>query len=98
MSKVFAAISSESFPATNQRTAYVALTRGEEQVMVFTDDRGELLKAMSRPDDPMSATELSGAVNGAMNLMDRLKKLAFARGLSETERDLTHDRGLDHAG
>ena len=57
--KVFIGISSESFPATYQRTGYVAVTRGKEQVQIFTDDRKELLKAVSRPDEPMSATELS---------------------------------------
>ena len=59
MDKVFVGMSSESFPATYQRTAYVALTRGKEQAQIFTDDRNELLKAVSRPDDPLSATELS---------------------------------------
>ena len=58
MDKVFIGMSSESFPATYQRTAYVAVTRGREQAQIFTDDRNELLKAVSRPDDPMSATEL----------------------------------------
>ena len=57
--KVFIGMSSESFPATYQRTAYVAVTRGKEQAQIFTDDRDELLKAMSRPDDPMSATEIA---------------------------------------
>ena len=37
--KVFVGVSSESFPATYQRTAYVALTRGKEQAVIFTDDR-----------------------------------------------------------
>ena len=50
--KVFVGVSSESFPATYQRTAYVAVTRGKEQAQIFTDDRKELLKAVSRPDDP----------------------------------------------
>jgi conjugative relaxase-like TrwC/TraI family protein len=59
--KVFAAMSSDSLPAVNRRTAYVALTRGKEQAVIFTDDRYELLKAMQRPDEPMSATELAGA-------------------------------------
>ncbi len=57
--KVFIGMSSESFPATYQRTAYVAVTRGREQAQIFTDDRKELLKAVSRPDDPLSATELA---------------------------------------
>jgi hypothetical protein len=57
--KVFIGMSSESFPATYQRTAYVAVTRGREQAQIFTDDRQELFKAICRPDDPLSATELS---------------------------------------
>jgi conjugative relaxase-like TrwC/TraI family protein len=97
--KVFVAISSQSLPATNQRTAYVALTRGKEQAVVFTDDRKELLKAVSRPDDPMSATELSDSAEEKANLQDRLKRLAIARSRSkQAGRDLVSDRGLDHAG
>jgi conjugative relaxase-like TrwC/TraI family protein len=96
--KVFAAISSQSLPATNERTAYVTLTRGREQAVVFTDDRKELLKAMSRPDDPVSATELAGTREQAPTLLDRLKKLAFTRGQSMAGRHSTRDRGLDHAG
>jgi conjugative relaxase-like TrwC/TraI family protein len=57
--KVFLGISSESLPATNQRTAYVAMTRGKEQVQIFTDDKEELLKAISRLDEPMSAMNLA---------------------------------------
>ena len=106
--KVFVAISSESLPATNQRTAYVALTRGKEQAQVYTDDRNELLKAIGRPDDPLSATELAESTNHKPTLRDRLAKpLALARrqaalvmqkhGLgnrrnSMLERDLDHDR------
>jgi conjugative relaxase-like TrwC/TraI family protein len=103
--KVFVAISSQSLPATNQRTAYVALTRGKEQVVVFTDDRKELLKAMSRPDDPISATELAEPAQEKPSLRDRLmKRLAFDRslGIFGQRRDSIQqgigDRGLDHAG
>jgi ATP-dependent exoDNAse (exonuclease V) alpha subunit len=102
--KVFVAISSQSLPATNERTAYVALTRGREQAMVFTDDRKELLKAISRPDDPLSATELAESTNGKPTMRDRLAKpLALARRLAafaqqnsqrilKPERDMSHDR------
>jgi conjugative relaxase-like TrwC/TraI family protein len=107
--KVFVAISSQSLPATNQRTAYVALTRGKEQAVVFTDDRKELLKAVSRPDDPISATELAEPGQEKPALRDRLMtRLAFARGFGifGQRRDSTQqgigdrmtDRGLDHAG
>jgi conjugative relaxase-like TrwC/TraI family protein len=96
--KVFAAISSQSFPATTQRTGAVALTRGREQVLIFTDDRKELLKALSRPDEPMSATELAGSAEQTPTLLDRLKKLAFTRNITAAQKHRTHDRGLDHAG
>lgn len=43
----------------DERTAYVAVTRGREKVEIFTDDKEELLSAMTRQDDPMSATELT---------------------------------------
>ena len=79
--KVFIGMSSESFPATTERTGYVAVTRGREQVQIFTDDRKELLKALTRPDDPMSATELSQSAPQKPTLRNRLTKgLAFARG------------------
>jgi len=102
--KVFVAISSQSLPATNERTAYVALTRGKEKATVFTDDRADLLKAMSRPDDPMSATELAESTNGKPTVRERLAKpLALARRMAgfaqynppkilKTERDMSHDR------
>jgi predicted transcriptional regulator len=96
--KVFAGISSQSLPATNQRTAYVALTRGKELALVFTDDRKDLLRAMERPDEPLSATELAEIGRKPPTLLDRLKTLAFRRWGSEQEREPTHDRGLDHAG
>jgi ATP-dependent exoDNAse (exonuclease V) alpha subunit len=96
--KILVAISSQSLPATNERTAYVALTRGREKAVVFTDDRIELLKAASRPDDPMSATELAGSAEQAPTLLDRLKKLAFTRNLVAAQKHRTHNRGLDHAG
>jgi conjugative relaxase-like TrwC/TraI family protein len=107
--KVFVAISSESAPATNQRTAYVALTRGKEQAVIFTDDRKELLKAVSRPDDPISATELSEPAQPKPGLRERLGRLAIARGLRlfgarsnglqpGMDKEARIGRELDHAG
>ncbi|MGH7169978.1 MAG: MobF family relaxase, partial [Gemmataceae bacterium] len=78
--KVFIGMSSESFPATYQRTAYVAVTRGKEQAQIFTDDRNELLKAMTRPDEPMSATSLAESTKQKPGLKRGLvKSLTLAR-------------------
>jgi len=103
--KVFVGVSSESFPATYQRTAYVALTRGREQVQIYTDDRNELLSAISRSDEPLSATELSESPGQSPASK---KRQGFIRGLSvfggrdnSTQpgigNESMNDRGLDHA-
>jgi conjugative relaxase-like TrwC/TraI family protein len=97
--KLFVGMSSESFPATTERTAYVALTRGREQVQIFTNDREELMKAVTRPDDPMSATELTQGTPQKPTLRKN-KGLAFARGRAAMEPGLAKspavERGLDH--
>lgn len=106
--KVFVGISHESFPATGQRTAYVAVTRGKEQAVIFTDDRKELLKAAGRPDEPMSATELAQPETQKPTMKDRMKRLAFARGLGvfagrndpmipANVRNTAIEREVDHA-
>ena len=77
--------------------------------MIYTDDRNELMKAVSRPDDPMSATELSDSRPPKPALKDRLmKRLEFARGLAVfgqrndamqpgVARDATVQREMDNA-
>jgi conjugative relaxase-like TrwC/TraI family protein len=98
--KVFIGMSSESFGATNQRTGYVAVTRGKEQAQIFTDDREALLKAVSRPDDPLSATELADAQ--PKNAPSLTRRSLVRGGPSfpppKVTKHPTKDRGLDHAG
>jgi len=106
--KVFIGMSSESFPATYQRTAYVAVTRGREQAQIFTNDRKELLKAVCRPDEPLSATELAESAKHTPTLRNRLAKhLTTAQQLAAValqhhltrqgnERSSTPERGMDH--
>ncbi|MBI1347066.1 relaxase domain-containing protein [bacterium] len=108
--KVFVGVSSESLPATYQRTAYVALTRGREQAQIYTDDRTELIKAVSRADEPLSATEISETPQQNPDLPARLmKRLGFGRGFTVFDgrqnssqpgisNEHLNDRGLDHAG
>jgi conjugative relaxase-like TrwC/TraI family protein len=91
--KIFAGISSESLPATNRRTVYVAATRGREQCLIVTDNKAELMKAAERPDEPLSATEFV-QTRRKPTLRQRLgKHLAFARRLSYFNR--THERQAD---
>ena len=78
--KVLVAMSSQSLPATNQRSFYVASTRAKKQVQVFTDDKKELLHAALRPDEPLSATEFVESTRRKPPLKARLHKhLAFQR-------------------
>lgn len=88
--KVFVGMSSESLPAINQRSSYVALTRGKEKVEIYTDDRTELLRAMSRPDEPMSATELNGSAKQPPNGRDRARARRMAA--------VAHNQSLNHTG
>jgi conjugative relaxase-like TrwC/TraI family protein len=108
--KVFVGVASESFPSTYERTAYVSLTRGKEQAEVYTDDRDELLRAVSRLDEPLSAMELSESAQQELASPDRItNRRRFARGHSVFDgrqnssqpaigNELTSERGLGHAG
>jgi hypothetical protein len=71
-------ISSQSLPATTQRTAYVAVTRGKSRVQIFTDDSKELLKAFGRTDDPLSATEISRDMQPQPHVRDWMKEQQLA--------------------
>jgi conjugative relaxase-like TrwC/TraI family protein len=83
VNKVFIGLGSQSFPATNQRSLYVPVTRGKEQAVIFTDDKKALLKAVQRPDEPLSATEFVQARRKAPPLRKRLgRHLAYLRRLS----------------
>ena len=82
VSKVIVSIPSDAFGAANQRRFYVPATRGKEQCLVFTDSKPDLLRAVQKPDEPMSATELAEAVKPKPPLLQRLQKsLAFIRRL-----------------
>jgi ATP-dependent exoDNAse (exonuclease V) alpha subunit len=57
--RVLVAIGQESFPAASQEQFYVSASRGRESCTVFCEDRKELLEAVSRSGDRMSAMELA---------------------------------------
>ena len=72
--KVFIGESSQSFGATNQRSFYVPVTRGRYQAVIFTDSKEELLKAVQKPDTPLSATEFAEITRRKPPLRQRLLK------------------------
>jgi conjugative relaxase-like TrwC/TraI family protein len=107
--RVFIGQSSQSFPATNRRSFYVPVTRGREQAVVFTDDKAELLKAVQRADEPLSATELDQARRRKSPLRQRLhnhlarmrRSASFARTHEPPQqgrhRPPSWDREIGHA-
>ena len=47
-----------TFPATNAKQLYVSVSRGRDRVMIYTEDKDELLNHASRMGDRQSAIEL----------------------------------------
>lgn len=102
VNKVFVAIDSESMKATDQRTAYVAITRGKEQAVIFTDDHTELLKAATRSDQSLSATELVepkqlSAKAFSNRRMGRQQAIVPEVSTPVPFREVTPNRDHDHA-
>ena len=109
VNKVFIAESSLSVGATNQRSFYVPVTRGKEQALIYTDSKHELLRAVQRPDTPLSATEFVQSSVRSVPLRQRLKNhLAFVRRAAtfarthaprpgETNRHLSPKQEHNHA-
>ena len=83
VNKVFIGLGSQSFGATNQRSFYTSVTRGKEQALVFSENKQELLRAVQRPDEPLSATEFVRSRRQVPPLRKRLgKHLAYLRRLA----------------
>lgn len=73
---VFLAQAAESFPASSQAQFYVSASRARDGVHIYTDDAKGLKRAVARPDQPLSATEL----------LEGQKQPARAKGPSMAER------------
>jgi len=55
--RVFIGQSSDSFPASSREQFYVSVSRARERAVVYTDDKADLLAAVDRSDDRVTATE-----------------------------------------
>lgn len=56
--KVIIGQSAESFPASGKEQFYVSVSRGRKQAVIFTDHKVDLLKAVSKSDERLTATDL----------------------------------------
>jgi hypothetical protein len=98
VSKVLVSLPSEAFGVANQRRLYVPAIRGKEQCLVFTDDKQGLLKAVQKPDQPLSATELAEAARRKPPLKERLRRhLSFMRRWGNFAMWRRKALGRDHA-
>lgn len=70
--KVIIAQSSMSFRASSTEQFYVSVSRGKESVSIYTDDKKELLSAVSRTGQRMTATEIAqgAAKNNTVSFLD----------------------------
>ncbi|MFO0935118.1 MAG: MobF family relaxase [Gemmataceae bacterium] len=55
---VFVIQGAESFPASSKEQFYVSATRARKSLVVYTDDKAGLIRAISKNDPRLSATEL----------------------------------------
>jgi conjugative relaxase-like TrwC/TraI family protein len=55
---VFVSMPVSTFPAVNQETAYVAVSRGKLKATIYTDNRKELMEAVERSDKRLLASDL----------------------------------------
>lgn len=78
--RVLVGQSSQSFPASSREQFYVSVSRGREQVLVFTDNKEELLDAVSHSEERLSGTEL---IEG----LDPIRHHVIRERLNEQQRE-----------
>lgn len=87
--------SAESFRASSREQFYVSASRGREQVLVFTDNKEELLNAVNHSDERLSGTELVEGLDPIRHrvIRDRLseqqRETAAAAATRQTDREVT---------
>lgn len=95
--RVFIGQSSQSFPASSREQFYVSASRGREQVLVFTDDKAELLDAISHSDERLSGTELVEGIDPVRRhaIREQLKLQETAHTAVDTRRG-PEQEGIDY--
>ncbi|MBS0206911.1 MAG: relaxase domain-containing protein [Planctomycetes bacterium] len=95
--RVFIGQSADSFAASSREQFYVSVSRGQKQATVYTDNKAELLNAVRKSDERLSATELLSRAmiaERAPGTRD-YNPLESARRPAQHERkkeELTHER------
>lgn len=98
--RVFIGQSAESFAASSCEQFYVSVSRGRERATIFTDDKAELLCAVSRGEERLSATELmkEARARGVVHQRDDRERggpersAVRGRGRGRESEEITHER------
>ena len=97
---VFIAQSLMSFGASNIKQFYVSASRAKHRVKIYTECKDELLKAVSKPADRLSARELAGdRFKAPIHKNRHLQRLRFYNQMLKINKDYgqtnkTHQREL----
>jgi conjugative relaxase-like TrwC/TraI family protein len=90
--RVFIAQGRVSFGASSKEQFYVSTSRGTEQVTIYTEDKQELLDAVNRSEDRVTATEFVNALP-MQHFADIRKNAAIEQERQAPAREeLVHDR------
>lgn len=96
MDRVLIAQPSETFPASNQKQFYVSVSRGRDSVTIYTNNKEELMKSVSKDGNRMSAHELQRLDYSDKALeMDRLNKHQQEFEKKDIERTPLKDKDHD---
>jgi conjugative relaxase-like TrwC/TraI family protein len=71
--------SSLSLPASSREQAYVSVSRGKQRATIYTDNKRELLAAVSQADERVSATELMQSLSFRVADSEQQRQLERAR-------------------
>lgn len=84
--RVLVGQSGASFAASSREQFYVSASRGRRQVLVYTDDKADLLRSVARDEERLSATELAG------HRIVRHQQLAERERATHEREELRHER------
>lgn len=89
--------SSQSFAASSKEQFYVSVSRGKREATIYTDNREDLLRAVQKSDDRLTATELlepkEWREKGAQLRRQEMQAPSNRRPpLANREREMAHDR------
>ncbi|MBX3412793.1 MAG: hypothetical protein KF708_08900 [Pirellulales bacterium] len=91
--RVFVGQGFESLPASSREQFYVSASRARQQVAFYTGSKQELLEAVSRSDERLTATELlHGGLPPAIRAPERSAEHVRTEERTREHRELVHER------